>query len=154
MRKSDREITDRKEIIEFLLSCDTIRLGFFDEEYPYIVPVSFGLEDNGETLTLYYHGAIVGKKNELAKKNPNVCVEADHFEKYVKLNDGVTADYQSFIGFGQVFECLDEEKSKGLKLLMEHCGYSDYTADGCAIFDYTDVRKIVMKNFTCKKRFK
>ncbi|MGN1194594.1 MAG: pyridoxamine 5'-phosphate oxidase family protein [Acutalibacteraceae bacterium] len=154
MRKSDREITDRKQIIDFLYSCDTVRIGFFDEEYPYVVPVSFGLDDNGETLTLYYHGAIVGKKNELARKNTNVCVEADCFNKYVRLHDGVTADYQSFIGFGKVYECLLEEKARGLELLMKHCGYDDYSADGCSIFEYTDVRKIVFESFSCKKRFK
>lgn len=154
MRKSDREITDRKEIVDFLYSCDTIRLGFFDNEYPYIVPVSFGLDDDGEALTLYYHGAIVGKKFELAKKNPNVCVEADRFNQYVKLHDGVTADYQSFIGFGKVYECLEEEKVRALNLLMQHCGYDGYSSDGCSIFDYTDVRKIVISDFTCKKRFK
>lgn len=154
MRKSDREVTDRKQITDFLYSCDTIRIGFFDGEYPYVVPVSFGLDDNGETLTLYYHGAIVGKKNELAKNNPNVCVEADRFYKYARLHDGVTADYQSFIGFGKVYECLTEEKQKGLELLMKHCGYDNNSADGCSIFEYTDVRKIVLDSFTCKKRFK
>lgn len=154
MRKSDREITDRKQAIDFLDSCDTVRIGFFDDEYPYVVPVSFGLDDNGETLALYYHGAIVGKKNELARKNPKVCVEADVFHQYVKLKDGVTADYQSFIGFGTIYECLEEEKSKGLALLMKHCGYDNYSADGCSIFEYTDVRKIVIESFSCKKRFK
>ena len=154
MRKSDREICDRKEIVDFLSSCDTISIGFFDREYPYVVPVSFGLEDNGEALILYYHGAIVGKKNELAKLNPNVCVEADCFNQYVKLHDGVTADYQSFIGFGKVYECLEEEKERGLALLMKHCGYDEYTPGGCSIFDYTDVRKIVLESFSCKKRFK
>lgn len=154
LRKSDREILDRQEIVDFLLSCDTIRIGFFDDEYPYVVPVSFGLEDTGETLTFYYHGAIVGKKNELAKKNTNVCIEADRFKEYVKLRDGVTADYQSFIGFGTVYECLGEEKAKGLSLLMKHCGFDAYSSDGCSIFDYTDVRKVVISSFSCKKRFR
>lgn len=154
LRKSDREITDREQIISFLLSCDTVRIGFHDEKYPYVVPVSFGLEDDGETLVLYYHGAIVGKKNELVRKNPCVCVEADRFDGYVKLKDGVTADYESFIGFGKVYDCQPEEKIKGLALLMQHCGYDEYSADGCSIFDYTDVRKIVFEHFSCKKRFK
>lgn len=153
MRKSDREITDRKQIVDFLLSCDTVRIGFHDEEYPYVVPVSFGLLDDSVTLTLYYHGAIVGKKNELARKNPLVCVEADRFNGYVSLKDGVTADYQSFIGFGKVSDCTAEEKAEGLALLMEHCGYDGYSAEGCSIFDYTDVKKIVFDFFSCKKRF-
>lgn len=154
MRKSEREITDRKEIVDFLSSCDTVRIGFSDENYPYVVPVSFGLEDNTEALIIYYHGAIVGKKNELAEKNPDVCVEADRFNQYVKLKDGVTADYQSFIGFGRVSKCLGDEKVKGLRLLMEHCGYNNFSADDCTVFDYTDVRKIVIESFTCKKRFR
>ena len=44
MRRKNREITDFNEITELLGRCQTIRLGMFDHEYPYVVPVSFGME--------------------------------------------------------------------------------------------------------------
>ncbi len=42
MRKSDREIKEIEAILDVLDRCDTIRLGLFGEEYPHVVPLSFG----------------------------------------------------------------------------------------------------------------
>ena len=45
MRRKDREITDINEIKFLLKTMDTIRIGFNDQPYPYIVPVSYGFEE-------------------------------------------------------------------------------------------------------------
>ena len=44
MRRSDREIKNRDEIIEVMKKCDVCRLAFNDEDYPYILPLNFGME--------------------------------------------------------------------------------------------------------------
>ena len=56
MRRADREITDFNEIVEVLGRADTIRVGLFNGEYPYIVPVSFGMEVVKEPENQYCGG--------------------------------------------------------------------------------------------------
>ena len=67
MRKADREITDKKELIEVINKCSVCRLAFHDEPYPYIVPLSFGYSYEKEQLTLYFHCANEGKKLEIGR---------------------------------------------------------------------------------------
>ncbi len=40
MRRKDREVQSLDEIFDILNRCDTVRVGFRGEEYPYVVPVS------------------------------------------------------------------------------------------------------------------
>lgn len=44
MRRKDREITDFQEIIATIKKCDVCRLAWNDQDYPYIVPMNFGLD--------------------------------------------------------------------------------------------------------------
>lgn len=50
MRRSDREITDFQELITVMRGCDVCRLALHDEPYPYILPLNFGLEVDGEEV--------------------------------------------------------------------------------------------------------
>lgn len=68
MRRSDREITDFQELITVMRGCDVCRLALHDEPYPYILPLNFGLEVDGETVRLYFHGANTGMKYDLIAK--------------------------------------------------------------------------------------
>ena len=43
MRRRDREVQDRDEILAMLGRCDTVRIAMQGEGGPYVVPVSFGL---------------------------------------------------------------------------------------------------------------
>lgn len=83
MRKTDREVKEIEKISEILDNCDTVRIGFFDTEYPYIVPLSFGYEIDGAKIIIYTHGAKEGKKHDLAINSPKVCVEADLCKGFV-----------------------------------------------------------------------
>ena len=51
MRRSDREITDRNEIIQVMKQCDVCRLAFNDEAVPYILPLNFGLQYENGSIT-------------------------------------------------------------------------------------------------------
>lgn len=64
MIRKDREITDINEIINIIKKCDVCRLAFFDENYPYIIPMNFGYDYDSKNnkLDLYFHGAKKGKK--------------------------------------------------------------------------------------------
>ena len=78
MRRSDREIKDRAELLDVISRCDVCRLALNDEEgYPYILPLNFGEKDVDGQLTLYFHGAMEGKKYELMEKDPRASFEMD-----------------------------------------------------------------------------
>lgn len=77
MRNKLYEVTKFSEIADIIARCDTIRLAMFDEPYPYIVPLNFGEEINGEQIIFYIHTGYKGKKNELLNRNPNIAFEMD-----------------------------------------------------------------------------
>ena len=61
MRRTDREITDRQELLDVMARCDVCRLALNDESgYPYVVPLNFGMEERDGTLYLLFHGAMTG----------------------------------------------------------------------------------------------
>lgn len=155
MRKSNREITDFQAVCDLLYACDTVRLGLFGGDYPYVVPLSFGMEVTEENkVVLYFHGAGEGKKRELMKANNHVCVEADILRGYRDTGHSVTADYKSVIGFGLVEEVADfSERVKGLQLLLQHCKTEGYSAEECARLPFVSVYKVTLTAVTGKQRF-
>ena len=67
MRRKDREITDDYQIDTIITSCNCCRLGFYDQDNVYIVPLSFGYEKKAGTRIFYFHSAKQGKKIQLMK---------------------------------------------------------------------------------------
>ncbi len=153
MRKQQRQIKEFDEIIKVLDKCQTIRLGLFDGEYPYIVPLSFGWEKKDGKLYIYFHCAKEGKKVSLISRNPKVCVEADVLNGYRKTEQGVTADYESVIAFGSAKEVFEKEAEHGISLLLSHCGVTGYSVEKCVMTKMVAVYKISVEEITGKKRF-
>ena len=152
MRRSDREISDFSEIVALLARCDVVRIGMRGKDYPYVVPVSFGYEVCGESLTLYFHGAMQGKKHDLLAEDEKVCVEADIFHNYAGTGHGVTAEYESVIGFGTARAVEGEEAVRGIRLLLKHCGFAEDSAESCIAMGITRVYKIELESLTGKRR--
>ena len=153
MRRANREITEISELLALLDKCDTIRLGMVDEGEAYIVPVSFGYEAADETVAVYFHGATAGRKFDLLKKRPRVCVEADVCNGFVDNGSGgVTCDFESLIGWGNAELLGGEEAEKGLRLLMEHCGMGSCVC-GADAMPITAVFRIALDTLTGKRRF-
>lgn len=84
--------------------------GTLDHEYPYVVPVSFGMEVKDGTAVVYFHGAKAGQKVWLLDEDSRVCVEADILDKIEETKTGITARYESVIGFGNAVQVADKEK--------------------------------------------
>ena len=104
MRRADREITDFDELIAVMRGCDVCRLALHDEPYPYILPLNFGLEADGGTVRLYFHGADTGTKYDLIARNPNASFEMDRGHGLI-LDDehgNCTMTYESVIGQGRI----------------------------------------------------
>lgn len=117
MRRQDREIVDLERIWEILRTGEVCRVAFCGEDWPYIVPMSFGILDG----KLYFHCAADGTKLDLLKANPNVCFEVEANVEVVPGDQACdwSVRYQSVIGFGHasVVEGLDERQA-GIKALL------------------------------------
>ena len=122
MRRNDKEITDRAEILDIVRAARFCRLAFCDGATPYIVPVNFGYADNA----LYIHCAPEGRKIDIIKQNSTVCFQMD---TNLRLKEGERAcdwslDFRSVVGWGTA-QILDDsaEIKEGLRVLMKQ--YSD-----------------------------
>lgn len=123
MRRKDLEITGMGEIMSIVRKCEVCRLGLADNNEPYVVPMNYGYELNGERLTLYFHCAKEGRKLEILRRNPRVCFEIDCGHTLVTGEDACdySYKYESVIGNGNaVFLEEHGEKNRALQKLMEH----------------------------------
>lgn len=152
MRRKDREVQNSVEIFDVLNRCNTIRIGMQGNKFPYVVPVSFGMEIVNDKAVIYFHCAKQGLKVDLLRANPSVCVEGDIFIRVEKTEHGITARYESVIGFGecQLITDIDEIKH-GLKVLLDHYGYHDYPLDRCMGINHVLIGKIVLDEITGKR---
>lgn len=112
MRKADREIKSREEIIEIMKRCDVCRLAFNNGEYPYIIPLNFGLETDDKKIILYFHSALEGTKVEIIKREMKATFEMDgkHELQYYEEKGYCTMSYESVIGRGKIRILPENEK--------------------------------------------
>lgn len=116
MRRKDREVTDFHKIIQFIDSCDILRIGLADGDFPYIVPLNFAYTVEGEQICFYIHGAKAGRKYELLRKNPHCSFEMDiplKMECLTKERD-VTMRYRSVMGTAEAVFLEGEEKERAV----------------------------------------
>ena len=155
MRRKDREITDIQQILSIIDKAKILRLGLFDGEYPYVVPMHYGYEFFENRLVFYMHSAKKGHKLKLIAKNPRVCVELDCDVELISGGEVPCmygSSFASVIGRGMAEIVSDEqEKSKGLSLLMKHQTGRDFafTAEMAAT---VAVIRVTLNIFTAKAR--
>jgi len=144
-----REITDIDEIEGIIKKAICCRIGLVDNDEPYVVPVCFGYESN----VLYFHGALVGRKVELIKKNNKICFEIDTDVELTKAEEpcGWAMRYRSVIGVGRAcFLESDEEKSHGLRVIVRHYTEGDFTFPKETLDKITVVR-VAIESITGRK---
>lgn len=153
MRRSDREITDFGQMVQVMEACDVCRLAFQDGDYPYIVPLNFGIQVEDGKIVLYFHGALQGKKYELIEKNKKASFEMDCKHRLVMMYEkkNCTMEYESVIGQGRVEIVSAEEKQKGLEILMKHYHKEDFPINQ-AVISRTNVFKLTVETMTGKRR--
>lgn len=154
MRRYDREITDKNEILEIMNRCDVCRLAFSDGDYPYILPLNFGIEEKDGQTILYFHSALEGYKTELIKRDNRVSFEMDckHELKYDDEKGYCTMAYESVIGRGHIEVLPDAEKAKALRKLMGHYHSSEDTYFNPAAIPRTLVYMLVIEEMTAKRK--
>ena len=123
MRRTDREVTDRQEIISILNKCEVIRLGLNTPDYPYVVTMNFGFVDMKPQLAIFLHCAPEGLKLDLIKQDNRVGFAADCSHRLITGEKACnySMKYESVMGRGVVRVCADNErKIQGLRAIMGH----------------------------------
>lgn len=153
MRRSDREVTDFREMIDIIERCDVCRIAFHNGEYPYILPLNFGVEIKEKQVFLYFHGALDGKKYELMEKDNRVSFEMDCGHQLVTREEqgSCTMAYESVIGRGTLEDVPEEEKYDALKCLMRHYHKEDF-AFRTEVMAQTRVFRLIVQEMTGKRR--
>ena len=142
MRRAEREVTDRGQLLEIIGRCTCCRVAFSDPEGAYIVPLSFAFVP-GQPDRFYFHGAKEGRKASLIAKRPKVGFELDCAYELVAGQSGCkySCRYQSIVGTGVIGEVQDmEEKKQALSALMRQYepsrsfAFTDEQAQAVAVY--------------------
>ena len=97
---------DKDQIDDFLKSELIGRIGCFDDNRVFVVPVTYAY-DNG-----YIYGHTKdGLKIQMMRKNPNVCFEVDWMKDM--------SNWKSVILYGTFEELKGDDANKGLEILMK-----------------------------------
>lgn len=126
MRRKDKEMTDPDAIVSVIRRSTVCRLGMSDNDQPYVVPMSFGYKD----AAVYFHCAPEGRKMDILRKNPRVCIE---FDVDCRLKTGDSACkwgffFQSAIAFGVAAFIEDlTEKQAALDIIMRQYSSEAFT---------------------------
>lgn len=150
MRRSDKEIGSKDEIVALIRKCQVCRIAMSCNDKPYIVPVSFGFDGD----CIYFHTAINnGLKLDYLAANAEVCFEFEHNVEVVANKTACewTFQFQSIIGFGLVEELVvDVEKIAGLQQIMKQYSQDNWNFDESALKSLR-VWKIAIESMTGKQ---
>ena len=129
MRRSDREVSRKEEILHILDSSKVLHLGLAEDGMPYVIPLNYGYTMDGDKLTFYVHGALEGRKLDVIRKAPACCVQIDCDGALIAGQSACRYGYSyySLIGFGKAAVVENaEEKMRALALLMKEQTAMDF----------------------------
>ena len=110
---------DKKEAEQVLKEENVGRLGMFNQDYPYVVPICYAYEQG----SIYLHSGIGGQKLYCIERNNRVCFQVD---QVLKLRESDSAcdygfNYRSVIALGRAEEIIDDKlKMKALELITHN----------------------------------
>ena len=153
MRRKDREVTDNMEIVSIIKSCKVCRLGMWDGNEVYVVPLNFGYLFKDDRLVLYFHSAGEGRKLDLLRQAKSVCFELDCNHELIEGEKACSFGFRfsSIIGTGTVsFLTNETDKAAALSRLMLHqtghaFSFSPEMTRSVTVFQVTS------EHFSCKQ---
>lgn len=154
MIRSDREITDRVAQLAIIDACDVCRVALNgDDGYPYIIPLNFGVDVEGDQVYLYFHSARRGKKLDLIQQDARATFEMDCDHEFIFYDKRMscTMGYRSVVGRGIVEILPEDEKKRGLDILMRHYHAEDFPYSE-KLIPVTTVWRLKVENMTGKHR--
>jgi nitroimidazol reductase NimA-like FMN-containing flavoprotein (pyridoxamine 5'-phosphate oxidase superfamily) len=150
MRRTDKEITDRRMIDAIMREAVVCRVAFCDDGIPYIVPMNFGFDKDA----IYFHSAPEGRKINIIRKYNKVCFEVDARTELVPGDKPCTWSmrYFSVIGFGEISILTNlQDKRQGLNVIMgKYEGRADYPFTASELKDMV-ILKLRIESMTGKK---
>jgi nitroimidazol reductase NimA-like FMN-containing flavoprotein (pyridoxamine 5'-phosphate oxidase superfamily) len=107
IKRFDLPDMSHKEMDELLRNQLLCRVTLNDRPYPYTLPMEYYFFGD----TMYFHFTMTGKKMDLMRADPNVCVEVDW------SNDDLS-DYRSVVMRGRLVEVTDAAERNMMNLAM------------------------------------
>ncbi len=154
MRRRDREIETREEMLHVLDTCKVLHVAMQDEDGIYILPMNFGYIYEGEELVFYLHAALEGKKLDLLKVNPKVGFELDCDHELIEGRVACQYGYRyaSIVGKGEA-QIVDDpqEKIQAMSVLMKCQTGKDFEFNE-RLVSIVSVIKITAVEFSGKRR--
>lgn len=130
MRRAERRVADEAGIRAILDRCQVCCLALWDEEGPYIVPMSYGYRWDEGGLKLYFHCAAEGRKLDALRRDPRAAFEMDADYEVIGAESacGYTCAFRSITGAGilRVVES-SQEACEALTCLMRRQTGRDFT---------------------------
>ena len=154
MTKRELQITDEGQIRQILDTARVLHLGLCVDNEPYVVPMNYGYRLEDGKLVFYLHSAVLGRKLDMIRKNPNVFVELDcdrqPFEGEKPCQYGLS--YSSVMGRGKARIIEDvEEKIQAMTMLMKTQTEKDFSFNE-QLVRIVAVIRIDVEEFTAKHR--
>lgn len=119
MRRSEREVTDLREILGILNRCEVCYLAFSGEAY--VIPMNFGAMEKDGKVVLCFHSADEGEKIDRMRENARVAFAAScNRALQWSAGGGCTMRYESVCGRGKIRLAADSEKKQAMECLMAH----------------------------------
>lgn len=137
MRRREKEIKTWSEMEEIIQQAQVCRLGLWDGQWPYIVPLHFGYRE----ATFYFHSAHEGRKIEILKKYPRAAFEIELSPEIIKGDFPClwSTKYRSICGEGEVsFLESRADKAAALRIIMAHYGEME------AVFPETQIDRVAV----------
>ncbi len=154
MRRKDRELSGKDDLLSILEEADVCRIAIQSEKAPYIVPLNYGYSW-ADQLVLYFHSAFEGRKIDLLQENSTVGFELDTSHELVQAEQACNwgMKYKSIIGFGKITFIEDEkEKALALKKIMQKYGFKGEAVFDGAMLRHTRVYKLVVEEISGKQK--
>jgi nitroimidazol reductase NimA-like FMN-containing flavoprotein (pyridoxamine 5'-phosphate oxidase superfamily) len=117
MNRKDKQITERRTLIEILRQGKFSSIAMCRGKEPYVVTMNYGYDEAKEAL--YFHCALKGLKLDFIKSNPKVCATVIEDRGY-KLGECDHA-YRSVVLWGTMHLVEEsDEKKHALDVLLNH----------------------------------
>lgn len=147
-----RMITDQSLTDAVITACDVCFVGMVDENNrPYTIPFNFGYL-NG---VIYLHSGPKGRKIDVLRNNPNVCVVMSTAHQMYHQSENVACSYgmkyKSVMITGKIefIDDLDEKVNALSAVMKQYTEREDYRYSQPALKNVT-VMKVVPEKTECK----
>ena len=145
------EITDHETIESLIAEAKTCYIALCGTDgVPYVLPMNFGYKEG----VFYLHSGRHGRKIELLKQNPRICINITTSGELVRQHPDVACSYsmrsQSLIAEGAV-EFIDDfdQKVEALNIFMHHYTQREFTYSPPAVNNVL-VWRVKPEKISCK----